>query len=111
MPENVVSLEDKEVISHLLELVDEISQDSEYNEAFEFIISCVRKSEREIKEIVKTGSEDSIETERESASDVNIEQARKSFMVRNGQLIKGNFKKYCWELVRRLSESIESAHR
>lgn len=71
-----VSPENRESVVRFLKLVDEIVENKEHQEAVDYILSCVRKSEREIKEMIKSES-DSILADNYSEKNVNLALARK----------------------------------
>lgn len=74
---DTVALRNQDIILRFLNLMDQISQDKDHYKALDFFISCVRKSEREMKEIVKFGPEASSD-----ASDSHISHAKKELEVR-----------------------------
>jgi hypothetical protein len=71
-----ISIETRESVVTFLNLLDEIAQNPEHQEALSYVLLCVRKSEKEIKDMVKSGS-DSLGAENFSTGDANLAQAKK----------------------------------
>jgi len=71
-----ISIENRESVVNFLNLLDEIAENKDHQEALCYVLLCVRKSEKEIKQIVKSGS-DSIGAENFSTGDANLAQAKK----------------------------------